>query len=82
MELQVNVHFLAKSNLGLSIFRLSIVIVAFWVTSLEAVDYTSKKEVKAFMHTMQYRYGFKKDTLQKWFKSVRKNSYIPLKRRT
>jgi len=81
VELQVNVHFLAKSSLGLSIFRLSIVIVAFWFTSLEAVDYTSKKEVKAFMHTMQYRYGFKKDTLQKWFKSIRKNSYMPLKRK-
>jgi len=65
----------------LSIFRLSIVIVAFCFTSLKAIDYTSKKEVKSFMHTMHYRYGFKKETLQKWFKSVRKNSYMPLKRR-
>jgi len=82
VALQVNVHLLVKSNLGLSIFRVFILLVAFLITSLEAVDYTSKKEVKKFMHTMQYRYGFKKDTLQKWFKSVRKNSYIPLKRKT
>jgi len=81
VELQVNVHFLAKSSLGLSILRLSIVIVAFLFTSLEAVDYTSKEEVKEFMHTMHYIYNFKSDTLQKWFKSVRKNSYMPLKQK-
>ena len=49
-------------------------------TSLKAVDYTSKKEVKEFIHTMQYRYGFKKKTLLKWFKNVRKNSYLPIKK--
>ncbi len=41
-----------------------------------AVDYTQKPQVKQFMHTMQYRYGFKKKTLNSWFSHVRKNSYI------
>jgi membrane-bound lytic murein transglycosylase B len=44
---------------------------------LEAVDYTQKKEIKKFMKTMQYRYGFKKKTLDRWFKSVRKRSRVP-----
>ena len=29
---------------------------------------------------MQYKYGFKKKTLEKWFKNVRKNSYYPIKK--
>ncbi len=48
----------------------------FFITTLGAVDYTKRQSVKKFMHTMQYRYGFKKKTLDKWFKNVRKNSYI------
>jgi len=43
---------------------------------LNALDYRDKPEVKKFMHTLQYRYGFKKNTLDRWFKNVRKNSYI------
>lgn len=44
---------------------------------LQAVDYRQKTEVKKFMKTMQYRYGFKKKTLDRWFKSVRKRSRVP-----
>jgi membrane-bound lytic murein transglycosylase B len=47
------------------------------VTPLSAVDYTQKPQVKKFMHTMQYKYGFKKETLEKWFKNVRKRSRVP-----
>ena len=48
-----------------------------FLAPLEAVDYTQKTEVKKFMQTMQHRYGFKKKTLQKWFKRVRKSSRAP-----
>ena len=44
---------------------------------LQAVDYRERTQVKNFMKTMQYRYGFKKKTLNKWFSSVRKRSRVP-----
>ena len=47
------------------------------ITPLTATDYTQKPQVKKFMHTMQYRYGFKKETLEKWFKNIRKRSRVP-----
>ena len=47
------------------------------LTPLIASDYTQKEEVKKFIYVMQYRYGFKRDTLDKWFKNVRKKSRIP-----
>ncbi len=54
---------------------------AIFVSSLNSMDYTNRPEVKKFMSTMQYKYGFKKKTLIKWFKNVRKNSYIRRLRR-
>ncbi len=58
--------------------KIILIISIFLITTLtlNAVDYTKRKSVKKFMHTMQYRYGFKKKTLERWFKNVRKNSYI------
>jgi membrane-bound lytic murein transglycosylase B len=67
-------------KINLRIFRLLIFIFSI-TTTINAVDYTSKKEVKQFIKTMQYRYGFKKQTLLKWFKSVRRNSYRPIAKR-
>jgi membrane-bound lytic murein transglycosylase B len=63
------------------IFKPYIFISMLIVSSLNAVDYTKKPKVKEFMHKMQYRYGFKKRTLEKWFKSVRKRSYVRRLRR-
>jgi len=60
----------------MNIFKLYIFISILFISSLNAVDYTKKPKVKNFMHKMQYRYGFKKKTLDKWFKNVRKRSYI------
>jgi len=60
------------------IFRLYIILFIF-VSSLNAVqyvDYTEREDVQKFLRTMQYKYGFKRETLLKWFSSVRKNSYI------
>ncbi len=53
-----------------------LLILLIFSTPILAVDYTQKPQVKQFMHTMQYRYGFKKKTLNSWFSHVRKNSYI------
>ncbi len=60
----------------MNIIKLYIFISMIFISSLNAVDYTKKTKVKEFMHTMQYRYGFKKKTIEKWFKNVRKRSYI------
>lgn len=61
----------------MSRIKLYLLIVIISSSTLLAVDYTQKSEVKKFMHTMQYRYGFKQKTLYNWFSHVRKNSYIP-----
>jgi len=57
---------------------LGYLILFFLITTIvEAQDYTQKPEVKEFMRTMQYKYGFKKETLNRWFKNVRKRSRAP-----
>ncbi len=60
----------------MNIIRVYMFISILLISSLEAVDYTKKESVKQFMYKMQYRYGFKRTTLKRWFKHVRKNSYI------
>jgi membrane-bound lytic murein transglycosylase B len=64
-----------------SIGSIMILLMAFFLP-LQAVDYTTKPEVKRFLKTMHYRYGFKRDTLQKWFKDVRKESRVPRRKRS
>jgi len=66
----------------MQMIKLSIFLVLFSLfTPLQAIDYTEEIEVKKFMQSMQSRYGFKKDTLQKWFSKVRKKSHVRRKRR-
>jgi membrane-bound lytic murein transglycosylase B len=62
----------------MKIFRLYLTLLIFVssVSAVEYIDYTERRDVQKFLRTMQYRYGFKRDTLLKWFSSVRKNSYI------
>ncbi len=49
-------------------------------SSLFAVDYTKKAEVRRFIEQMHSRYHYKKDYLYNLFKHVRKNPYIPQKK--
>ncbi len=51
-------------------------------TPLEAVNYTEKPAVKDFIKTMQYKYGFKKKSLEEWFKNVRQRSHVPRERKS
>jgi len=49
-------------------------------SSLFAVDYTKKAEVRRFIEQMHSRYHYKKDYLYNLFKHVRKTPYIPQKK--
>ena len=48
--------------------------------TLLALDYTKKAEVKQFISMMHKKFNYKKPYLQKLFKHVRKNAYIPQKK--
>jgi membrane-bound lytic murein transglycosylase B len=56
--------------------KLIFILTLFLSINLNAVDYTKREDVQKFIKMMHYRYGFKLKTLNKWFKSVRANSYI------
>jgi len=49
-------------------------------SSLFAVDYTKKAEVRRFIEQMHSRYHYKKEYLYNLFKNVRKIPYIPQKK--